>query len=93
MRIIGNIDHPYLKITVFKMDNRLSIKLESGMYEETVKFRDGEGVDDLEGAVRFLDAAFLSGVEERLRSLHRDKLHTLTRLRQLEDPGFWEEII
>ena len=42
MRVIGNIDHPILKITAFKMDNKLSIKFESGLFEQTYKFRESE---------------------------------------------------
>ena len=39
MRILGYIDHPVVKITVFKMDNKFSVKFESIHYEQTFKFR------------------------------------------------------
>ncbi|MBK7870450.1 MAG: hypothetical protein IPJ74_07085 [Saprospiraceae bacterium] len=47
MRIIGYIEHPVLKITVFKMDNKISIKFESGLYEQTYKFRSGDTISNL----------------------------------------------
>lgn len=38
MRIIGYIEHPGMKITVFKTDTRISVKFETGFYEQTYKF-------------------------------------------------------
>ena len=37
MRIIGQIEHPDLKITVFKSDNRISVKFENEGYEQIFK--------------------------------------------------------
>lgn len=37
MRIIGEIPHPELKITLFHWNNRYIIKLESGFLEQTFK--------------------------------------------------------
>ncbi|MEK7256255.1 MAG: hypothetical protein AAB316_15995 [Bacteroidota bacterium] len=64
MRIIGSIPHPTLKITVFKMDNRLSIKFEAGMYEQTYKFRESTDLQDFAGAQRLVDEPFLRFVLE-----------------------------
>ena len=33
MRIVGDIEHPRLKITVFKNDGRFSLKFENGKYK------------------------------------------------------------
>ena len=92
MRIIGNIDHPELKITIFKNDNRLSVKLESGLYEQTYKFRDGEGIENAEDVEKLFDAAFMERVLEMLRTMHQFKMNALSR--QLADASeSFEEII
>jgi len=92
MRIIGNIDHPELKITIFKNDNRISVKLESGLYEQTYKFRDGEGIENAEDVEKLLDAPFLDRVQEMLRNMHQLKVNALSS-QSADSPESFEEII
>jgi hypothetical protein len=40
MRIVGEIPHPDLKITVFHWNNRYLIKLEAGPFEQTFKIEE-----------------------------------------------------
>lgn len=70
MRIIGNIAHPNLKITVFKNDGRVSVQFESGLYTQIYKFRDGEGVDDLRAVEQLIDAAFVQKVLHLMQQMH-----------------------
>lgn len=63
MRIIGEIPHPRLKITVFQMDQRLSLKLENGSLEQTYKFRRGEAIENFEDVKRFCTDKFVASVE------------------------------
>lgn len=79
MRIIGSIDHPEWKITVFKMDNRLSLKLETGLYEQTYKFRTGEGMDTLEEVRQWIDEAFLAEAARQFSSMHQARLSAFSR--------------
>jgi hypothetical protein len=37
MRVVGEIPHPELKITIFHWNNRYLIKLEAGLFEQTFK--------------------------------------------------------
>lgn len=37
MRVVGEIAHPELKITIFHWNNRYLIKLEAGLLEQTFK--------------------------------------------------------
>jgi hypothetical protein len=83
MRIIGNIEHPVLKITVFKMENKISIKFESGLYEQTYKFRIGDGMETFEDVEKLVDSAFLERVGDILQSMHEVKSQAL--LRQFTD--------
>lgn len=92
MRIIGYIDHPTLKITVFKMDNRLSVKFESGLYEQTYKFRSGMEINDLKDIEAIVDAPFLQAVMENMGTMHRTSNQALKRYLIKEEEDF-EEII
>jgi len=62
MRIIGTIPHPDFKITVFKMDNRLSVKFERGLNEQTYKFRTNNELQNFEDMQRLVDADFVASV-------------------------------
>ncbi len=79
MRIVGHIDHPVLKITVFRNDNKLSVKFESGLYEQTYKFRDGEGIDAVDDVCRLVDDAFIASVFAGLQHMHETRISALTR--------------
>ena len=59
MRIIGNIEHPSLKISVFKNDGRTSVKFETSLYEQTFKLGDDERFSTLEGVQKLVDAPML----------------------------------
>jgi len=93
MRIIGNIEHPILKITVFKMENRISVKFESGLYEQTYKFRDGEGVETLEDVEKVVDVLFLAQVLQHLNQMHEIRNQTLSRNIFVEENDEFDRII
>ncbi len=92
MRIVGSISHPVLKITIFRNDNRLSVKFESGLYEQTYKFRDGEGVDSVEDVYRVVDEGFISRVAALMQPMHETRIAALARQAGGEGEEF-EEII
>lgn len=72
MRIVGYIDHPVYKITVFKTDTRLSIKFEDTSYEQTYKFRPSIATNSLAEIKRLVDTDFLQQVGQRFQSMHQD---------------------
>jgi len=62
MHIIGEIPHPKFKITIFKMNHRIALKIEDSGLEQWYKFRDGafeNGVSDLKEAAdeKFIEKA------------------------------------
>lgn len=92
MRILGYIDHPTLKITVFKMDNRLSVKFESGFYEQTYKFRSGMEIENLKDIEKLIDASFIQAVLAEMGTMNQIRNQALKRFLVQEEEGF-EEII
>lgn len=93
MRIIGNIEHPILKITVFKMENRISVKFESGLYEQTYKFRSGEGIESFEDVEKVMDATFQAQVLQHLNLMHEIKNQAISRNIILEEEEEFDTII
>ena len=93
MRIIGYIEHPGLKITVFKMDNKLSVKFESGLYEQTYKLRNSDQIGTLEDIQKLVDQEFITGVLEQLNQMHQIKNKALQRFLPQAPSEEFEEII
>jgi len=93
MRIIGTISHPVLKISVFKMDGRVSVKFENAGYEQTFKLGDDERYGDLESVGRWADTALIESVLARMAELHQSRLAADARaFPRTSDPEF-EEIL
>jgi hypothetical protein len=93
MRIIGQIEHPTLKITVFKMDNKLSVKFESGLYEQTYKFRESDSLNDFESVKKLVDPAYIDFVLAEFNNMHRAKNEALKRCMPVQQGEVFEEII
>ncbi len=53
MRVIGEFDLGAVKASVFKMNERLSVKYEYQLMEQTYKFRDGTGIKSVEDIHKF----------------------------------------
>ncbi len=93
MRIVGYIEHPVLKITVFKMDNKFSVKFESGLYEQTYKFRSGDAIETLADIEQIVDSTFCEEVLQQLNVMHRIKNQAMTRVLTPGSTEEFEEII
>ncbi len=68
MRIVGEVAHPVLKITLMH-HGRYLLKLEDRDVEITYRFRDGEAVNSLDDARRVLDLGLLQEAETTLREM------------------------
>ncbi|MBK8699163.1 MAG: hypothetical protein IPN29_06320 [Saprospiraceae bacterium] len=80
MRIIREIDHGPLKTTIFKMNDRLSIKFEKDLNELIYKFRDGSGIE--------LDNLDIFLSEERITTA----ASLLDRAQELKHKGIMEVV-
>lgn len=93
MRIVGYIEHPNLKITVFKMDNKTSIKFETGMYEQTYKFREMDELNNMEKIKELVDGEFVNNVLSEFQRMHQYKNNALSSFLPKEEEDEFEEII
>lgn len=80
MRIIGIIPHPYLAISIFRNDQRISIKLENELFEQTYKLGDDERFASIEAIHQFVDERFLEDVTRIFIQMHTARVGTMSRL-------------
>lgn len=93
MRIIGNIEHPSLKISVFKNEGRTSVKFETSLYEQTYKLGDDERFSTVEGVEKVVDAAMLEKIVQVFQQMHGARLESMTRNFPVHTEAVFEEII
>ncbi len=93
MRILGTLPHPLLKITVFKMDSRISVKFENAAYEQTFKLGADERYQTLEAIQKWADETLLTEVLNRMEDMHRSRIEAEKRAFPSETPPSFEEIL
>lgn len=59
MRIVGNIDHPFIKITLLQINDKFLIKLEYGLIEQTYKIRICDEIPNTDIVTKLVDDVFL----------------------------------
>lgn len=93
MRIIGYIEHPVMKITVFKDNGKLSAKFETGLFEQTYKFREMDNLKNLTDVQALVDPTYQAQVLEHFQTMNQIRNNGLDRfLPKLEEEDF-EEIV
>jgi hypothetical protein len=79
MRIIGTLPHPYVKITVFAMNMRYSVKFEMGQMEQTFKIRESEEINSIEDISRLVDDELIDECMETFTIMHKSMERTFQR--------------
>ena len=69
MRIIGNIPHPKLSISIFSMNDKYQVKFEAGPMEQIFKLSHSD-VNGIEGINKLVDDEFLQKVMERFNEMY-----------------------
>ena len=78
MRIIGEIPHPSIKITLFHWNNKYLIKLETPLLEQTFKIPDYDLASETELS-RLVDTLFLEKAVTRFDDMALAMNETLQR--------------
>jgi CHASE3 domain sensor protein len=92
MRIIGEFDKGPVKVTVFKMNERISVKYEYHLMEQTYKFRDGSGIENLQDVIRFSNDDFMQKIKDIFHTMEQAKSENLAQGEEA-DPLYEFEII
>lgn len=85
MRIVGNIPHPYVKITVFALSMRYSVKLEMGQVEQTYKIRRSDVITNLEDLSKLVDDELINECIEHFTLMHKSMEQAFVRLREKQE--------
>jgi hypothetical protein len=79
MRVVGEIDHARMKITIFKNDGKFSLKFEANLLEQIYKFREDPRLESVEDVKKMLDTEFIEKVENILRGMKAAQLSAMER--------------
>lgn len=69
MRVIGNIPHPSISISIFAMNDKYQIRFEAGPMEQIFKIPQTE-INGIEGIKELVDEEFLSKITERFNEMY-----------------------
>jgi len=69
MRVIANIPHHKISITVFSMNDKYQIKFEAGPMEQIFKIPHNE-INGIDGIQKMVDNIFLEKVMERFNEMY-----------------------
>lgn len=78
MRLIGNIAHPKLLISVFKSNDKIIVKFEAGPMEQSYKFIENDKIHDLQSIEKLLTEEVYSSVFEIFDKMYENykKIHS-----------------
>ena len=88
MRIIGEIPHAVYKITVLKMNEKVTIQIEDRLVSQSFIFRDGSGIKDLSTAEQLLTFDFMQKVSARFNSMSKDYMEALEKVNEARFDDF-----
>lgn len=88
MRIIGEVKHPKYKISVLKMNEKVTIQIEDRLISQSFVFRDGSGVVDLPSAEQLLSPQFLQKIDARFAEMNADYIEALEAMNANEFEDF-----
>lgn len=69
MRVIANIPHPKISISIFSMNDKYQIQFLAGPMEQTFKIAHNE-INGVEGIQKMVDTIFLEKVMERFNEMY-----------------------
>ncbi|RDC62081.1 hypothetical protein [Adhaeribacter pallidiroseus] len=79
MRVVAEIPHAAVKITVFAWNGKYLIKLERGPYEQTYKISEMEVATD-EAIKQLLDETFINEAVGLFQQMHHNLMLALERI-------------
>ena len=78
MRVVTEIAHPELKITIFHWNNRYLIKLEAGFFEQTFKIQEYD-VDSEKEVIKLVNDEFIRSAIDRFNQMAESLQHAIHR--------------
>jgi hypothetical protein len=78
MRIVGNIPHPSISITIFHMNAKYIVKMEAGPMEQSFKFNE-EHCSGIEDVKKMIDEEFIRKAHARFNEMFLELKATTER--------------
>lgn len=79
MRVIAEIPHPQIKITVFSWNAKYIVKLEAGNFEQVYKISETD-VNGLDQLKEMLSPGFINSCIQRFLSMRSDFSETFNKV-------------
>ncbi len=79
MRIIGYLEHPGMVVTVFKNDNKISVKFEKNLLELVFKVREDLHLSNVAEVNKLFDAEFMVKIEAIFQEMAAARDNALLR--------------
>ena len=80
MRVVAEIPHNNLKITVFAWNGKYLLKLEKGMYEQTYKISEMDVIGDDDIKTLATDPVFVNSAIDRFIEMNKGLNEALNRI-------------
>lgn len=93
MRIIGEFDIAQIKVTVFAMNERISVKYEYNLMEQTYKFRDGSGIRTVDDVKKYSDTDTIKNIMALFDQMSAIRMNGIRQVNQLLDEEEFAEIL
>lgn len=93
MRVLGYINNTPYKVTVFEMNQKFTVKFETGLYELAFKLRQGENMKSIEDVKKFVDSDLVSSVRNRFHDMHSAALRAFAKFSKPALEEEFDEII
>lgn len=93
MRIVGYLNVPEYKVTVFQQGMRFTVKFEDGLYEQSYKFRQSEEINGLGSIRSIIDEPFVAEVRKHFLAMRSSMKHLMDRNFSQEETDEFEDII
>ncbi|MEE9374196.1 MAG: hypothetical protein V3V00_14175 [Saprospiraceae bacterium] len=92
MRIIKELQIKDVNITIFKMEQKFTLKLEWQRMEQVFKLDGREGIEDVNNVIDVIDKEFIENVQSVFQSMLKNRNERLKALQEVEDEEFPEII-
>ena len=79
MRVIGDIPHPQMKITIFSWNGKYILKFEIGQFEQVFKISEMD-VMGLDAVKQMVDEAFINNVMKRFLEMREDFVSAFNKI-------------
>jgi len=79
MRILGQIPHPIIKISVLSLNDKFILKLEYDLLEQVYKIRNCDEITDFGTLEQLVDEQFLNACIQRFNEMNKDLYDTFNR--------------